>query len=131
MGIKKHLFVMLDPEYHKKRRRDRRKKFLMLLGGKCEECGSTKNLEFDHKDPSKKEFGVSRFINSPEEFVKKEVDKCRLLCKKCHKKKTHEKWEYSSPPTEHGSLWMYKRYSCRCELCKKRMSEYYYDKKSK
>lgn len=120
---------MIGPNYHKKRRRERRKKFLALLGNRCEKCGDKNNLEFDHKDPSKKEFGVSRHINSPDAFVKKEIDKCRLLCKKCHKEKTHKEWDYSSPPTEHGSLWMYKKYLCRCKKCKEAMSAYYYSKK--
>lgn len=122
---------MKGSDYHKKRRRARRKKFLLMLGGRCESCGSRNNLEFDHKDPSKKEFGVSRFINSTDDFVKKEIDKCRLLCKKCHKNKTHEEWDYALPPAEHGSLWMYKHYKCRCNKCKKAMSNYYYHQSKK
>lgn len=126
MVIRAYLFAMMNPDYHKKRRRERRKKFLLLLGGVCENCGSRNNLQFDHKDPSKKHFGVSRYINSPEDFVKKEIDKCRLLCRRCHREKTHKNWEYALPPTEHGSLWMYKNYKCRCDKCKQAMSDYYH-----
>jgi hypothetical protein len=120
---------MMGPEYHKKRRKERKKMFLALLGNKCENCGSRNNLEFDHKDPSKKEFGVARNINSPDEFVKKEVKKCRLLCNKCHKEKTKKEWDFALPPAKHGSLWMYKEYGCRCAKCKKTMSDYYHSKK--
>lgn len=126
--INSYIFVS-NANYHKKRRRGRRKKFLMLLGGRCEQCGTRDNLEFDHKRPSRKEFGVSRNINAPDDLVKKEVNKCRLLCKTCHKEKTHKSWDYALPPARHGSLWMYKKFHCRCNKCKKVMSDYYHAKK--
>lgn len=122
---------MMNSDYHRKRRRARRKRFLAMLGGICENCGSRRNLQFDHINPSKKHFGVSRYINSPEKFVKKEIDKCRLLCEKCHKEKTHNSWDYALPPAEHGSLWMYKHYKCRCDKCRKAMSDYYYHQSKK
>ena len=57
-----------------------------LLGGKCIQCGE-KNinvLQFHHKDPSKKDFGVSSVINKSWKLVKKEILKCELLCANCH-----------------------------------------------
>lgn len=56
-------------------------------GGKCERCGYNKSmraLEFHHLDPSEKDFGISKQINRNIDDLKKEVDKCILLCSNCH-----------------------------------------------
>jgi 5-methylcytosine-specific restriction endonuclease McrA len=59
------------------------------LGGKCTACGTTENLEFDHKDPKEKSFSISGNLKqSINERMMKEIDKCHLLCSDCHKKKT-------------------------------------------
>lgn len=58
-------------------------------GGKCEKCGYNRcisALEFHHKDPSKKEFGISsKGILRDWETTKKELDKCEMLCANCHR----------------------------------------------
>lgn len=41
------------------------------------------NLEFHHKDPMKKEFTISGKSYSFER-LKREVDKCILVCSNCH-----------------------------------------------
>lgn len=53
-------------------------------------CGYNEHeaaLQFHHKDPSKKEFSISK-VNLNENFtfdkMKEEVDKCSLLCANCH-----------------------------------------------
>ena len=76
--------------------RNAHKQFLFdYLGGKCVSCGTTENLEFDHIDPNTKRFNVSKVIpDTPPETpltqnVWEEVDKCQLLCKSCHRKKTY------------------------------------------
>ena len=56
-------------------------------GGKCEKCGYNKcidALEFHHKDPKEKDFNISRKSWSFER-LKKEVEKCILVCSNCHK----------------------------------------------
>jgi hypothetical protein len=56
-------------------------------GGKCVDCGYEGNisvLEFHHKDHTQKEFGIGDGIKSWE-TMKKEVDKCELLCSNCHR----------------------------------------------
>lgn len=57
-------------------------------GGKCERCGYNKclaALNFHHKDPTQKEFGLSaNGINRSWENYLKEVEKCELLCANCH-----------------------------------------------
>lgn len=55
-------------------------------GGKCERCDYHKSLNaltFHHKDPSLKDFTISSKSYSIER-LKKEVDKCILLCSNCH-----------------------------------------------
>lgn len=75
-------------------RRFKIKKWMIeYKGGKCTDCG-VKNLDiscydFHHLDPSKKDFNLSG-INSAKislEKVKKELDKCVLLCANCHRAK--------------------------------------------
>lgn len=56
-------------------------------GGECEKCGYKKcidALEFHHKDPNEKDFTISGKSWSFER-LKKEADKCILVCSNCHK----------------------------------------------
>lgn len=93
-----------------------RSEVIKRLGGKCVVCGTTKNLEVDHKDPKKKKFEVlasMRSING--ESLKKEVKKCQLLCHKHHMEKTLRDRGQVSARGRHGTLSTY-RY-CKCRLC--------------
>jgi len=68
-------------------RRRTKLKLIAYKGGKCSTCGYDKDCptayDFHHLDPAKKEFRIGgktlKF-----ETLKKEVDKCILLCKNCH-----------------------------------------------
>lgn len=67
-----------------------RKKAKILLveykGGKCCKCGYNKcirALQFHHLDPNEKDFGIGGLSVSLER-LKKEVDKCILVCSNCH-----------------------------------------------
>ena len=63
-------------------------KAIEYKGGKCERCGYDKNkdvLEFHHKNPQKKEFSISSNFNRSWESLKKELDKCIILCANCHR----------------------------------------------
>jgi hypothetical protein len=60
---------------------------------KCEVCGENHpaTLDFHHKNPSEKEIIISESIwrwswNS----IKKEIDKCSVLCSNCHRKLHYE-----------------------------------------
>jgi|688.fasta_scaffold448292_2 predicted RNA-binding Zn-ribbon protein involved in translation (DUF1610 family) len=60
------------------------------LGGKCEHCGwngDISGFDFHHEDPSKKEFTINALTiaNKKWDVVKKELDKCKLLCVLCHR----------------------------------------------
>lgn len=114
----------MDRDYFNNRRKERRKKMLLLLGGKCENCGSTKNLQFDHKNPKIKEFRISSKIDAPEITLIKEVKKCILLCDKCHREKTKASWDFGVNKPKHGTIWFYKSRGCRCKKCKEAMSNY-------
>jgi DNA-binding CsgD family transcriptional regulator len=57
-------------------------------GGKCEKCGYNKcitALEFHHTDPKEKDFHISSNMNKAWDKVKKELDKCILVCSNCHR----------------------------------------------
>ena len=63
-------------------------------GGSCERCGygeSLSALEFHHVDPSQKDFGIGKQRRTKfDEDIRKELDKCILLCANCHREE-HEK----------------------------------------
>lgn len=63
----------------------RRKEAVDFLGGKCVDCGAKESLEFDHKDPSKKEYNLAQIFSSHSaQKVQAEVEKCELRCVSCH-----------------------------------------------
>ena len=58
------------------------------LGGACFDCGRKTNLVFHHANPSTKSFEMAdaRRLNKSFKEIRQEVDKCWLLCRKCHPK---------------------------------------------
>jgi len=102
--------------YMKKRYRQRRRKALQKLGGRCQNCESKKDLQIDHVDPTKKSFSVSKLWSIAEEKFWKELEKCQLLCQKCHSKKSIIERGMKIAKGTHGTLSSY-RY-CHCKLCK-------------
>ena len=63
-------------------------------GGKCKICGYDKcydALEFHHLEPNKKDFGISTEGHTRSWVsVKKELDKCILVCANCHREIHHK-----------------------------------------
>jgi len=65
-------------------------------GGKCADC----DVEFDgnnyvifdfhHLDPATKEADWNQLRKTSVENIKKELDKCVLLCSNCHRMRHHE-----------------------------------------
>lgn len=56
-------------------------------GAKCALCGYSKfigALDFHHLDPTQKEFGFAK-LTKFNGRVKKELDKCIVLCANCHR----------------------------------------------
>lgn len=84
-----------NPEYQRYRR-GRRMKWLNLYktGKGCELCGYNKNgvaLDFDHLDPSIKEFNPSsRSLTVSLKRLFIEIRKCRILCANCHRIETQK-----------------------------------------
>lgn len=68
--------------------RGRKAKFVKERGDKCELCGK-ENLPlpcyvFHHIDPEKKEFHVDEIWLWKEDKIKKELEKCVMVCANCH-----------------------------------------------
>lgn len=68
---------------------DRKKEAIEYKGGKCEDCGGVFHpcvYDFHHLDPSEKEFNLGNILKRKDfSIVKKELDKCALLCSNCHR----------------------------------------------
>jgi hypothetical protein len=77
-----------DREYNSIKRTGNKLKAVKYKGGKCDKCGYKKNLaalDFHHIDPNEKEENFQNIIRrSKWEDIKKELDKCVLLCRNCH-----------------------------------------------
>jgi hypothetical protein len=111
-------------EYMLKKYHRRRIEAIKQLGGKCVKCGTTNNLQLDHINPATKSFSISRMWSINEEKFLEELDKCQLLCQKCHNKKTIKEKGHTLTKgiNIHGTLASY-RY-CKCDKCKKAKSNY-------
>jgi hypothetical protein len=75
--------------YQRKTRRYRKRLLVRLLGGCCQICGYDRDCPaayaFHHRDPASKVFDVSTrgLLRRWDELIV-EVDKCVLLCCRCH-----------------------------------------------
>lgn len=93
--------------------------FIARLGGRCVQCGSDEDLEFDHIDPTTKKFTISKLWSNTT-ACGEELKKCQLLCKSCHLSKTLG----SLPPLAHGTPGMYGKRKCRCGVCRSFNAQY-------
>lgn len=62
-----------------------------LLKNPCVHCGQTnvQVLEFDHLDPKTKKYVIGGMMsNQSLSVIKKEIKKCQILCRNCHRIKT-------------------------------------------
>jgi len=67
--------------------RDIKLSCIQYKGGKCQICNYNKyfgSLEFHHIDPTQKDFTIGS-SNKSFELLKKELDKCIILCANCHR----------------------------------------------
>jgi hypothetical protein len=74
----------------KKRLEDFKAECVEYKGGKCQVCGYSRyfgSMDFHHTDPKKKDFSISnmRFGYKVTQGVKDELDKCVLVCCRCHR----------------------------------------------
>lgn len=73
--------------YQRKHRPAQKRRIVDLFGGGCQDCGYSKTiaaLEFHHRDPLTKEFGLGRFNGSWVRLIA-EAAKCDLVCTNCHR----------------------------------------------
>ena len=78
-------------EYTKQNYHKRRNQLIEQMGGKCVRCGNTEELEFDHIDKHTKTAKVTSLLASSSlQSAIDEAQKCQLLCRQCHIKKTNE-----------------------------------------
>lgn len=69
------------------RRLESKKRAITYKGGKCQACSYNRcfdALSFHHLDPKKKDFKISSNHCRSWKIIKKELDKCVLLCVRCH-----------------------------------------------
>lgn len=77
-------------QYHSKRVKRVKLKMIEYKGGKCEGCGLKLEdthyavFHFHHLDPSKKDPNFTKIKFQKWDYIKKEIDKCALLCSNCH-----------------------------------------------
>ncbi len=73
----------------KKRRKRVRQLAIEHLGGCCQICGYLKcfdALEIHHRDPKEKSFAISaEGLTRSWDRVRKEIEKCILICANCHR----------------------------------------------
>ena len=105
-----------SPERRRLARKKRRDTLIDALGGVCIDCGSSSKLEFDHVIPADKSFEIATSLERKLETILTELQKCQLLCRVCHTKKTHLDNGHGLGG-EHGLPGTYSNYGCRCELC--------------
>ena len=112
-------------KYMKERYAKRRAIAISMLGGRCVDCSSVEDLEFDHADRTTKSFDIGkRLAGCAEERLQDELAKIVLRCQPCHALKSI--LERGHMPVKgrdvHGTLSSY-RY-CKCVLCRAAKTAY-------
>lgn len=93
-----------DPEwkeYYRGLESKRRVKFRKIISeakaGPCLDCGSAFHhcaMDFDHRDPTSKRFGISDNLCRNVKDLLDEIAKCDLVCSNCHRlrewKRSHQ-----------------------------------------
>jgi 5-methylcytosine-specific restriction endonuclease McrA len=119
----------MNNEMQRAQRRERRKKLIKLKGGVCISCGSTEELEFDHKEPREMTFRISQKLRCSMTILLRELEKCQLLCRGCHISKTRKERASQTPPIKHGSSSTYTNRKCRCTDCRSAWAAYLLSRK--
>lgn len=85
-------------KYHVNNRRKKLKvASIIYKGGKCQVCGYNKcfsALEFHHRNRSIKDFTISGVTTCSWDKLKKELDKCDLVCSNCHKEIESKNYDF-------------------------------------
>lgn len=84
-----------------RKRRSVKLKAIAYKGGKCEVCGYDKcpgALQFHHRDPKKKDFIIGVAQSRAWSVLRKELNKCALLCANCHAELRYVGASATNPP---------------------------------
>ena len=76
-----------------RKKRESKIRCLEYLGGRCVDCVKQGRegifhpsaFDFHHADPSTKDIGINKMLGGNWDRLKKELDKCILLCANCHR----------------------------------------------
>lgn len=83
-----HRCVKCRTENVSKRRKKVKEILVAEHGGKCIKCGYNRfigSLQFHHRDPSQKKFGIAKNGSTIAlDRMREEAKKCDLLCANCH-----------------------------------------------
>jgi hypothetical protein len=89
---------------HRVGRMERKRKLILLYGGKCKRCGykrSAAALDFHHKKRGEKSRTISHLLMSAETWsfaaAVQEAKKCELICSNCHREETYPGHELHKP----------------------------------
>ena len=80
---------------NKERQREKRRKAVEHKGGKCQKCEydlCIGALDFHHRDPEDKDPGWVTMRGWSWKRIKEELNKCDLLCCRCHREKHAGVW---------------------------------------
>lgn len=90
-----------------------------LLGGRCKECGEYRPwiLSFHHKNLYEKEFEIARIINYKWSIIEKEIEKCELLCERCHRLKHQKNGKKNFKFSESKKIFLKFKCVSGCEIC--------------
>ena len=86
-GHKRHVCAACHNRYTIAKGQEKKRMAVEYLGGKCSTCGYEKCLEaldFHHTDFKTKDTQFSQKRGWAWERLRKELDKCVLLCRNCH-----------------------------------------------
>jgi hypothetical protein len=88
-----HIKVVRDRQKLKKQKRTEKYKELMaeLKSKPCVDCGTKHHpavMEFDHLPQFEKTHAISKMSNRSLDSVRKEIEKCELVCANCHRYRT-------------------------------------------
>lgn len=74
----------------------RKKVYEYLLNHPCTDCGEVDPvvLEFDHLDPTIKEYNISNMMSYSWSSIEKEISKCQVVCANCHRRRTAKTYNW-------------------------------------
>lgn len=98
-----------------------RKEEVANLGGKCVDCGTFDDLEFDHADRTQKAVDIAKLLGYSAVRRKEELKKCVLRCAPCHRAKTRKMKDFHRKQHGEGLIG---REGCLCDKCEPLKAEY-------